>query len=104
MAKQFGAIGKSRIITNIPKELEIIEFEGIKALKFGCYAKLDLEIIRATKEAGVISYWDNENLFISVSSEYAFIINSIWTMFKPLLVRFAFSRSFSGRILLILAI
>lgn len=104
MARQFGATGKNGTITKIPKELEIIESEGVKAIKFGSYAKLDSGMIRATKEAGVIGYWDDANLIICASSEYEFVIKSIREMFKPKHVRFAFSRSFAGRNLLILAI
>ena len=104
MARQFGATGKNGTITKIPKELEIIESEGVKAIKFGSYAKLDSGMIRAAKEAGVIGYWDDANLIICASSEYEFVIKSIREMFKPKHVRFAFSRSFAGRNLLILAI
>ena len=104
MARQFGATGKNGTITKIPKELEIIESEGVKAIKFGSYAKLDSGMIRATKEAGVIGYWDDANLIICASPEYEFVINSIREMFKPKHVRFGFSRSFAGCNLLILAI
>lgn len=104
MAKQFGATGKNGTITKIPKELEIVESEGVKAMKFGRYAELDSGMIIATKEAGVIGYWDDANLIICASPEYEFVIHSIREMFKPKHVRFTFSRSFAGRNLLILAI
>lgn len=104
IARQFGAIDQNGTITKIPKELEIIESEGVKAIKFGNYAKLDFGMIRATKEAGIIGYWDNANLIICASPEYEFVINSIRVMLKPQHVRFAFSRLFTGRNLLILAL
>lgn len=104
MAKQFGATGKNRTITKIPKELEIIESEGVKAIKFGRYAKLNSRMVRKTMEAGVIGYWDDSSLIICASPEYEFVINSIQEMFKPNHVRFGFSRSLFGYNLLILAI
>lgn len=102
--RQFGATGKYRTITKIPKQLEIIESEGITAIKFGSYAKLDSGMIGATREAGVIGYWDNANLIICASPEYKFVINSIREMFKPNMVRFGLSSGFAGSNLLILAI
>ena len=104
MAKQFGVTGKNGTITKIPKELEIVEFKGVKAIKFGKYAELDLKVVEATMEAGVIGYWDDANLIICASQEYEFVINAIQNMFKPKHVRFAFSRSFGGYNLLILSI
>jgi len=104
MAIQFGATDKNRTITEIPEKLEIIESEGVKAIKFGSYAKLDSVMIRTAKESGVISYWDKENFIICASSEYKFVIDSIVEIFKPNHARFGFINSFDGPNLLILAI
>ena len=103
MAKQFGATEKNGTITNIPKELKIVELQGVKAIKFGSYAGLDSRIVKATLDAGVIGYWDDANFIICASSEYGFVIDSIHNMFKPKHVRFGFSRSFAGCNLLILS-
>lgn len=104
MARQFGATGKTMMVKKIPKDLEIVDSEGVKAIKFGGYAQLDSNMIHGAKEAGVIGYWDDANLIICASAEYSFVIDSIKAMFKPNHVRFGFSRTFAGRNLLILAI
>ena len=104
MAIQFGATSENGTITKIPKELKVVENEGVTAIQFGSYAKLDSGMVRATKEYGVISYWDDANFIICASSEYEFVIKSIHEMFKPKNVRFAFSHSFAGYNLLILTI
>lgn len=104
MAKEFGATGKEMTINKIPKNLEIIESENVKAIKFGDYAELDSTMVRGAMDAGVIGYWDNSNFIICASPEYHFVIDSIKAMFKPKYVRFGFSRSFASYNLLILAI
>lgn len=104
MARQFGATGSGMTVNKIPKNLEIVEAENVKAIKFGSYAKLDSVMIKGAMEAGVVGYWDDCNLIICASPEYSFVIDSIKAMFKPKHVRFGFSRSFAGANLLILAI
>ena len=102
MATAFGATGKNGTINKVP--LELVETDGVRAIKFGEYARLDEIMIKGAKEAGVIGYWDDSNLIICAAPEYSFIIDSIKAMFKPKCVRFGFNRSFAGCNLLILAI
>lgn len=102
MATAFGATGKNGTINKVP--LELVEADGVRAIKFGGYARLDERMIQGAKEAGVIGYWDDSNLIICAASEYGFVIDSIKAMFKPKHVRFGFNRSFAGWNLLILAI
>lgn len=102
MARAFGCKGNNGIIHKIP--LELVEEKGVRAIKFGNYAQLDDQMVRRTKEAGIIGYWDDSNLIICAAPEYGFVIDSIKELFKPKRVRFAFNRSFAGSNLLILAI
>lgn len=102
MATAFGATGKNGTINKVP--LELVEADGVRAIKFGGYARLDEIMIQGAKEAGVIGYWDDSNLIICAAPEYGFVIDSIKAMFKPKHVRFGFNRSFAGCNLLILAI
>lgn len=104
MAEEFKATGTNMTINKIPKELEVIESNGVRAIKFGNYARLDSGMIRATMEAGVIGYWDDANFIVCASPEYSFVIDEIKAMFKPKQIRFGFSRSFGGANLLILSI
>ena len=102
MATAFDATGSKGRIKKVP--LEVVESEGVRAIKYGRNAQLDEIMMRGAKEAGIIGYWDDANLIICAAPEYGFVIDSIKEMFKPNNVRFGFSRSFAGRNLLILAI
>ena len=104
LAKMFGAANESEgIITKIPEELEIIEFDGVKAIKIGRYVELDSDMVEETKKVGIIGYWDNSQFIICASPEYEFVIDSIREMFKPNQVRFAHDRYLWGCSLLIFA-
>ena len=98
----YQATGKNMTINKVP--LEVVDADGVKAIKFGEYVNLDDRMIQGAKDAGVIGYWDDCNLIICAAPEYSFVIDSIKAMFKPKHVRFGFSRSFAGCNLLILAI
>lgn len=102
MATAFGATDKNGTINKVP--LELVEADGVRAIKFGNYVRLDDSMIQGAKGAGIIGYWDDSNLIICAAPEYGFVIDSIKEMFKPKHVRFGFSRSFAGGNLLILAI
>lgn len=88
LADAFGVKGNNGIINKVP--LEIVEADGVRAIRYGKYASLDDDMVQGAMEAGLIGYWDDANLIICAAPEYGFIIDSIKNMFKPKHVRFGF--------------
>lgn len=96
-------VKKNGIITKIPKDLEVITNENVKAIRYGELARTDPLLERYAKDTGVIGYWDDANLFICASHEYGFVIDEIYKLFCPKHVKFALKANSLGYDLIILA-
>lgn len=102
MAKAFSAEDDG-IIKKVPNGLTLDVQDGVAILRYG-YKTADDQMIKGTKKAGILGYWDDENLMICASSEYSHIIESLIDMIQPNKARFAFQRTFAGSNLLVLTI
>ena len=80
LEKAFG-VDKKGIIKKAP--IELIEKDGVRAIKFGRYIHLNELMIKGAKNSGLIGYWDEENIIICAAPEYGFIIDSIKELIKP---------------------
>ena len=95
LAKAFDALNEDCIIKKVP--LEIVEEQGVRAIKYGENVCLNKDMIRGAKQIGVIGYWDNANFIICAAPDYGFIIDSIKEFIRPNHVAFTFERTFGGR-------
>ena len=91
----FGAYDKNMVMARTP--VEIIETKNMKAMVFGEDIYLTDKVNKATKEAGVIGYWDKSNFAICACDEYGFIIDELRKLVKPKNARFSYSETFGGR-------
>jgi len=95
MARSFN-LTKEGIVKKIPDNLEIINEDGVTALRYGQVCFIDHRIVNGTKKSGILGYWDDNNLFICASDEYKFLIAEIRKILIPNKCMFGFSKSFGG--------
>ena len=95
LAKAFDALNEKAVMRKVP--LEIVSREDYKAIKYGDDVDLNENLIRTTKQSGVVGYWDQANIIICAAPEYSFIIDAIAEFIKPNHTAFAFEEFFGGR-------
>ncbi len=83
MEERFGVNEKGLEINKLPKDFEVVESQGVKAIRTGGYMCLDNEMIDVTNKAGIVGMWDFEEFIICASKEYSFVIDAILEMIKP---------------------
>lgn len=96
LREKFGIQKGETLIRKIPKDLKVIEKDGVKAIKSGHYVDLDEMMVKATLQAGLAGTWDDEAFIICASNEYSFLIDYIVEKLKPGEAKIGLSYNFFG--------
>lgn len=88
LKRAFGA-SSNGIIQKIPNELTLDIQDDVVILKYGTIC-LSPHMISIAKVVGMSGYWDDSNLIICSSKEYASIIKNIIDFIQPQKAAFAF--------------
>lgn len=96
LREKFGIQEGETLIRKIPKDLKVIEKDGVKAIKSGHYVDLDEMMVKATLQAGLAGTWDEKEFIICAAPEYSFLIDYIAENLKPGKAKIGLSYNFLG--------